>query len=86
VFLVVFLAVWGLDLFVFRFSTVLVGVVPVLVSLPIQRQPKLNQPFLELSGTQKYAQGRKNTFPTFPVQTGTQPANDSSSAPKKQPN
>lgn len=35
VFLVLFLVVWGLDSFVFRFSTVLAGVVPVWVRLPI---------------------------------------------------
>lgn len=34
-FLVLFLVVWGLDSFVFRFSTVLAGVVPVWVRLPI---------------------------------------------------
>jgi protein-S-isoprenylcysteine O-methyltransferase Ste14 len=35
VFLVVYLGVWGLDSFVFRFSTVFAGVVPVLVRLPL---------------------------------------------------
>ena len=35
VFLVVFLVVWVLDSFVFRFSTVLAGVVPFFVQLPL---------------------------------------------------
>jgi protein-S-isoprenylcysteine O-methyltransferase Ste14 len=35
VFFVAFLVVWGLDSFVFRFSTVFAGVVPVLVRLPL---------------------------------------------------
>jgi len=35
VFLVLFLAVWGLDSFVFRFSTVLAGFVPVFVRLAV---------------------------------------------------
>jgi protein-S-isoprenylcysteine O-methyltransferase Ste14 len=35
VFLVVYLGVWGLDSFVFRFSTVFAGVVPVFVRLPL---------------------------------------------------
>jgi protein-S-isoprenylcysteine O-methyltransferase Ste14 len=34
-FLVVFLGVWGLDSFVFRFSTLLAGVIPVLVHLSL---------------------------------------------------
>jgi hypothetical protein len=44
-----------------------------------------NQPFPDLSDTQKYAQGRKNTFSAFLVLLGSQPANDSSFASKKQP-
>jgi hypothetical protein len=42
--------------------------------LPFSAHPsnnRPNQPFLDLSGTQKYAQGRKNTFPTFLVLSGT---------------
>jgi protein-S-isoprenylcysteine O-methyltransferase Ste14 len=35
VFLVVYLGVWGLDSFVFRLSTVLAGVVPVLIRVPL---------------------------------------------------
>jgi len=35
VFLVIFLGVWGLDSFVFSFSTLLAGAVPLLVRLPL---------------------------------------------------
>jgi hypothetical protein len=50
--------------------------------LPNNRQKQL---FLHPSGTQKYAKVRKNTFSAFLVLLGSQPANDSSFASKKQP-
>ena len=70
----------------------LINLLSISASLPNNRQ---NQPFLHPSGTQRYAKVRKNTqkyarilfgtLSAFLVLSGTQPANDSSSAPKKQP-